>query len=405
MTSAASIKAGEAWVGIHGRMGNLPDVLAKARGQVSGWAGSVEQLGEKVAKKFGSSILGGIVGFTGAGAIDSALRSVADRMRQAVASGGTIGFADVGMAIGESIADGLKAIPIAGAIGELAAMAFDSALGSPMATEAAMAGREKIAKSRADAYAALAAESERLERLLQGPNASRDVADQSRSRINDAMNALMATGVPASNARVAASGAALNLDKFLEADADRKVKELLDTFDRMAGKVSASTDEVRRLEEEILGVAQAMREAGRSHDDIEGMTEALRGAAEAARKERDIRARQKSIDEIVKSIEADDLDFGKTQSQLIEEQLRQLGAKQDEIDRAVKAAESLEAKRKAASAVSTVVESMTATGTFSSGAFDPGSGLLETADSSRETARNTKRLVQLMERGGLVYGP
>ncbi len=264
--------------------------------------------------------------------------------------------------------------------------------------------RQRVAIQKAQRQ--IAEESKRLQRETGPANPSRERAEDSGARISEAVNGLVAAGFSVDAARNAASGAMQDLKDLFSSDADRQISDLMDSFDRMAGRFNSDADAANKLEEAIRGIAQALEQAGRS-SEIEGLSEALRSQFEAAKKERELQATRKSIEEIVTSIEAENRDFGKTTAQLIEEKLRKLGATQEVIDKTVKEANELQAKKDAAAERANKVEtSVRSFGTFSSGSFDPrsvasGTGLWE---STRETARNTRRMVSLLERNQLVYG-
>mgnify|MGYP000063490286 CR=1 FL=1 len=406
MSSAASIKAGEAWVGIHGRMGNLPETLAKAQRQVSNWAGSVEQIGEQVGSKFGKTIMGGLVGFAAVGAADNALRSIADKMREALASGSSLEFSDIGIAVGESIAEGLKSVPIAGALGDIFAMSFfDEALGSPMQTEAALARVQKQRDDQQKAWAELGKLNEEITKAMAGDGAVARVTELN-DRVSEVYTSLVKAGVGAKQAGDAIRDFVSGYQQVLSEDADAKIATLLDGFARISGELTAADMEARQLSESLREIEVLLTAAGKSKEEIASVIEAIRGEAEFSKIQQDANDRQKKIDDLIKSIEDENASFGKSQAQLLEERLKALGATQEELDRALNAALDIEDKRKAADEASKRASTKTVestVGSFLSGAFQTTSADTAVVDSSKETARNTRRMVTLLERGSLSY--
>lgn len=413
MSSAASIKAGEAWVGIHGRMGNLPETLAKAQRQVSNWAGSVEQIGEQVGSKFGKTIMGGLVGFAAVGAVDNALRSIADKMRESLASGSGLKFSDVGIAVGESIAEGLKSVPIAGQLGEiLAVTVFDPLWGNPLKTKASRANwagqqeqQKALQREQEKAWEELGRLNERITKEMAGDGAVSRVAELN-AQIYKVYRSLVATGVGAEQAGNAISEFVTGYQQVLSQDADAKIASILDGFAQMSGELTAADMEARQLSESLREIEVLLTAAGKSKEEIASVIEAIRGEAEFSKIQQDANDRQKKIDDLIKSIEEENASFGKSQAQLLEARLKALGATQEELDRALNAALDIEDKRKAAEEAAKRASAMTVestVGSFLSGAFQTTSADTAVVDSSKETARNTRRMVTLLERGSLSY--
>jgi len=97
----------------------------RGRGGGSAAAGAA---GAKMARSLKAG-MGRILGVAaGVGLADMLLEGVIKGIRDEDTS--------IGMAVGESIAGAMRSIPVAGALGELASMAFDPLFGGPMAAEA-----------------------------------------------------------------------------------------------------------------------------------------------------------------------------------------------------------------------------------------------------------------------------
>lgn len=413
MTSAANIKAGEAWVGIHGKMGNLPEVLDKARRQVGTFAGSVEQFGDKVGQKFGTTIMNGLVGFAAVGAVDNAMRAVADRMRKAAENGESIGFDEVGSAIGESIVEGLRSTLIVGSAFDVGKTIADSLLGSPLAQEKAQQFAQAQSASIAELF-----------RDLQQVQDSASISlvsdkgfslDKVREYVRVTEAELIRLGSSSTGARRAAQQAIeayTNLISQLEAgaSAENKIATLLETFEEMSGALDENAMAAHRLETSLSEISELMTKSGRSPEDINQTLETIRADFEYSRLLQDSNRRNREIEELVSSIERESKEFGKSQVQLLEYELKRLGATQDQMDRGLEAALDLEDKRREAerraNSLGSISTRQEAYGTFLSGAFNAigGAGTGELNGNTRETARNTRRMVTLLERNQLVYG-
>jgi len=78
---------------------------------------------------------------------DDALRKLVDGIK----AGGTA--EEIGLSLAEGIAEGLKSLPVVGALGELAAMAFDPLMGGPMGTDEARRNAIAMQQARIDSEA------------------------------------------------------------------------------------------------------------------------------------------------------------------------------------------------------------------------------------------------------------
>ena len=139
-------------------MSNMGDPTLKVRveGDISNLEGKLKEA-EKVVEKSGNNMgqavdknisavadkLGRrIAKMIGAGfaikTLDDALNTIADGIRNGK------GADEIALAIGDSILDGLRKVPVAGALGDILAMVFDTAFGGP---EQMKKAREKYAEA------------------------------------------------------------------------------------------------------------------------------------------------------------------------------------------------------------------------------------------------------------------
>lgn len=100
----------------------------------------VEKNLTEVANKLGSKIAKMIGAGFAIKALDDSLKIIAAGIRQGK------GAEDIALAIGDSILEGLRRVPVAGALGDILAMVFDPLLGDPQAVAEA---REKYAGQQA----------------------------------------------------------------------------------------------------------------------------------------------------------------------------------------------------------------------------------------------------------------
>ena len=109
---------------------------------------SFGQVGNKVIKMLGAAVGAGLA----VKVMDDALRKLAEGIREGQ------GAQEIGLAIGNAVAESIKSVPVIGALGELAAMAFDPLMGGAMGDEAAR-------KRTMDHYARMAAGEEALRQI------------------------------------------------------------------------------------------------------------------------------------------------------------------------------------------------------------------------------------------------
>lgn len=412
MTTSAQIKAGEAWVMLNAKMGNLKQVLDQAKATVGGFAGSVNQFGDKIGGKFGNAIVNGLAAFVGVNAIDGALRKIAERMKDNLASGESMSFAEVGTAIGESIAEGLKSIPVAGALGDILATQFDSWFGGGMAQEAML---KNVEQQRARIQAIFGAIRSRQDAM---DSSGLDPAAAKRAEFDkfagEQINALVREGYKLDEARQQVDGLRASFEQMMGLDAEEQINAMLDGFDQLAGQLGEDSESVRQFERALRGVEAALIAAGRAAD-IPQVTAALRDQFDWSKAQKEANDKASKIKAILDEIKSRNEEFGLTESQLLARKLEQAGASAEEIAKAKVVLDELQKKiddaaertRPDSTVASTISTSLGAVGSFSPGFFDPvgasgGGGAL--VESTKETARNTRKLVSLMQKSGLVYG-
>jgi len=434
MTNAASIKAGEAWVGINARMGNLKQVLDKAASQVGSFAGSVNQFGEKIGGKFGGKIVSGLVGYFGVSMVDGALRSIADTMEQNIAADRGK-FEGVGQAIGESITKGLESIPIVGSIGKMLGVGFDELLfGGNLGAE------ERLQRSRDDAeklqsiYSEIASAQQAIEmkavpQAVQQRMAVVDEILKLQQKLNEELNRQsgpnLTKDVLDANQRQAADAVAPLIERErarFSGLADTAFDEAVDSFAKLFGVIDESAAKAEQLEAQIAKVREALMAAGRDGeaDEVEAALRAqfeaakakaaeMEAAAKAAEAERDALREseriQSEIEDIITSIEEKNESYGKSERELLEARLMKLNATREQIDRALAAFDELAAKQDEVEVAASISTSLSAVGSFSPYAFDQfGGGSGAITDATQQTARNTKRMVELLQKQATTYG-
>ena len=246
------------------------------------------------------------------------------------------------------------------------------------------------------------------------------------SQIADANeNQAKAISSMAEVAAKAAEGTAELRDAITKQFSDRANDAIWDAaagFNELFGLVDENARAFDALEEKIRSVSAALEAAGRG-DEIDNVTAALRQefaaaqaraqqikdmakAAEEERKAMEEAERiQKSIEEIVSSIEDKNESYGKSERELLEARLLKLNATQEQIDRALAAFDELAKKQSDAEAAASISTSLSAIGSFSPYAFDQfGGGSGAITDATQQTARNTKRMVELLQKQATTYG-
>jgi hypothetical protein len=102
---------------------------------------SFGQVGNKVIRMLGAAVGAGLA----IKVLDDALRKLADGIREGQ------GAQEIGLAIGDAVAESLKSVPVVGALGELAAMAFDPLMGGAMGAAEGRANAIAMQQARIDA--------------------------------------------------------------------------------------------------------------------------------------------------------------------------------------------------------------------------------------------------------------
>ncbi len=292
MTTAGQVKAGDAWVMLHGAMGNLKEVLDKALKYITSWSGSVQMAGDQVGGKFGKTIMNGLVGAMAVGAADRALGSLVEELQKA-AEGNSDELRGIGTAIVDGLVSAFDSVPIVGKLPHLIALLGDELMGGSMAFEAGMEARAKKAQSLADAYANVADEIEKIQARSRGAAAnSRDdmMARASQLQTKLAEEILEASGpkrpaVPAgklTEANLAAANAAYvdgreaarvqanrqaaeavgelrrEIERTLALDAQQAFADMVGEIDRMTGAMNADEAATARFEKQLATLRETL---------------------------------------------------------------------------------------------------------------------------------------------------
>ena len=218
----------------------------------------VEKNLTEVANKLGSKIAKMIGAGFAIKALDDSLKIIADGIKYG--KGGDA----IALAIGDSILEGLRRVPVAGALGDILAMVFDPLLGDPKKVEEA---RKKYGESQMQARA----RQESLRRIqLIGATpeeairlkAEKDIAD-AQSELEKALSTIQATGqkgfdqlgfemaveeamkrmYPGQNISQMGKSDAARIRAQVEATIDRS------KFEMAAGYTPEAKEEMRRLTE------------------------------------------------------------------------------------------------------------------------------------------------------------
>lgn len=463
MAKSSSIKASEVYQTIRADEGNLPQVIESARKRAKDFAGSMAQLGEKVSGKFGSAIMGGLVGFSAVSAVDRALDELV-KVAEEWGDGAAASAWDIGARIGQSIMDGWTSIPIFGDITKLIGVLVDPIWGSPMQIERSL---DAVAKQR-----------EALQAILsQIGSASGDIDSKIATfgdpagaerldmleKASGFVNRLVGAGYSLRFAIDSVDGITSAFERLMTMRADDEFFAINNGLKEMAGIVPQDTKALQQFEKQLESLSQMLRAAGRANE-IDELTGALRKGFEwaiatrdaakgAESAEKELKQRQETIGEIIENLRESFLHAGLDDNIRIRFDLTQLGASEQqmreaqrllgmldefrqfekdsaevtgiinelrgEVDRANLGERALLEKRlvdlKATqeeidTALSLFDRTNSAsiesafTGTFNPAALDFGSefGGLESA--SRETARNTRRIANAIEKNQLTYG-
>lgn len=123
-------------VRVEGDISQLEGKLKEAEKVVEKSGGNMGQAVDKNISKVADNLGKKIAKMIGAGfaikALDDSLKIIAEGIRQGK------GADDIALAIGDSVLEGLRRVPIAGPLGEILALAFDSAFGDALAKDEAL---------------------------------------------------------------------------------------------------------------------------------------------------------------------------------------------------------------------------------------------------------------------------
>lgn len=414
---AQSIKASEAYVTIRADEGNLPQVIDAARKRAKDFAGSVGQIGDKISGKFGASITNAIVGFAAVSAFDAGLEEISTELKEWM-NGESKSAWDFGAAFGKGIADGLRSVPIAGVLGEMLSFAFDPLLGSPLAMERNL---EQVAQERMKVQAVFAEIASQIagfdQETASGGDPNKLAALQVAEEVSRAVNALRTAGMTLEQARAAANGVQEAFDRMMNSRADKAFEKITDELRDMRGEISADERELRAFEDRLKGLRGVLEATGVSEAESLTMTNELLDqfkeiqsqraakslAAETAKREQE---RINDVLGLLDKLRERVLEANTDESYRIQLQLEDLGATQQQIDEAmalIAQLDGLDAERKALSAASPQFE-QSFVGTFNPAALEFGSDFGGIENASKQTARNTLRIAQAVERNQLAYG-
>lgn len=466
--NASNIKASQAYVTIRADQGNLPTEIEKARASMKGFAAQVGSIGERVGGKFSEAIAKGAIGFAAVSAADSILRDLAKEM-EAQADAGGIDFGGLGVAMVKSLRDTFEGLPLIGAIVPLSEQLWDALLGSPMATERRLEKiaqeRERLQAALNDVAKQVARYDDEYTTKGDASLGARAAAFESAA---EAVERLVKAGMSADKARESAAEIVSAFERLTSAKAAEAVADINYQLDVMSGSVPEAAQELRRFEKDLERIQRMFEAAGQSPESAKAETSALLGrfkdiqagkAAEAdLKREAD---RLGEINRLVDSLREKLLDANVDDSLRIELELGDLGATREQIDEAKAILDQIAAlddERKAMEDASRrnqkvaeiikglqddsdraaigergmlerELQSLMATqgeidralslfdsangasvetsfmGTFSPAALDGGFQGTGLEESSKQTARNTKRIADAVASGGqLTYG-
>lgn len=286
----------------------IVDQSAKRMGQKVD--GSFAQVGTKIVKMLGGAIGAGLA----VKVVDDALRKVADGMREGQ------GAREIGLAIGDSIAEAIKAIPVAGAVTDIVAQLADPLFGGPEAMNQARqnaiamqqaridgekAYQELLAQGASEEEAADMAKRKRIESLrefeakaLQQYNQTEKTYDEEAYK-----RAVEASreGIGRSILRMAPGGQLLAGDPNIVSREQFRTREAL-TEEALAGRrqvQSATAGAIARVEQEF---EQAARDrAAKAEATALATQEKQKRDAErmAAEEERRIKAQEDAYDRFI----------------------------------------------------------------------------------------------------------
>lgn len=413
--NASNIKASEAYVTIRADQGNLPSQIEKARASMKGLAAQVGAIGEKVGGKFSDAIAKGAIGFAAVSAADSILRELAKEMEAQADSGG-LDFSGLGIAVVRSLRETFEGLPLVGALVPLSEQIWDAILGSPMAGERRLAKFEEQRKRLQGSLSDVARQAQKFddEYAAKGdPSlAARAAAYEAAA---EAAQKLFQAGMGADQAFEAAAEITSAFERLTFARADQAVADVNYQLDVMSGKVPEAAQELRRFEKDLERIQGMFEAAGMTPEWAKEETAVLVGRFKEIQQAKEAEAelqrqadRLGDINSVIDSLRDKLLDLNLDESAKIELQLIDLGATREQIDEAKALLDQLAAREEEqrsilSSAGASAIET-SFMGTFSSAALDGGFQMTGLEDTSRQTARNTKRIADAMDRNLLTYG-
>lgn len=286
MSSAGNIRRSGAVFEISAEDERLAAGLNDAVRKVSTFGGSVNQLGDQIGTKFGKSVMGGVAGAFGVHALDQALRAAVG----AVKIEGT--GRDLGIAIGDSLVEGLKSVPIAGALGELNAMLVGAATGIDIyegdkiaAAQAKAAKANAFRGSTVDKAAGMAADAA----AAGDPGAMRRLAFD--REVSSEFQRGISAGLSPAEIRELLVPMREEFERMQEIEAQKSLQEMADAMQGVVDAVDAAAvqraaESLSRIDAVIGSLAEdvatsGMSESDRTRRELEGLGAAPEQIAEA----------------------------------------------------------------------------------------------------------------------------
>lgn len=133
MTDASGILAGKAFVKFGVDDQSVSPSLQALEQKFRAWGNSFGGLGNAIGSKMGSTIAKGIVGAFAINIANDAITKFSDQWKEAMISGGSTSWLDVGIAIGDAINEGIRSArlvgPLLGAVGDQLGKLFGDVAG------------------------------------------------------------------------------------------------------------------------------------------------------------------------------------------------------------------------------------------------------------------------------------
>lgn len=216
-------------VRVEGDISQLEGKLKEAEKVVEKSGGNMGQAVDKSITKVADNLGKKIAKMIGAGfaikALDDSLKIIAEGIRQGK------GATDIALAIGDSILEGLRRVPIAGPLGEILALAFDSAFGDALAKNEAL---KKVGEMQLKERMRQSSVEDLL--IAAGGEAGVEAKYQRQLRLNREKEEMAGTAVVATER------------KFRQEDYEKALEEYLRNKDPNFDKLSPEMQELRRKE-------------------------------------------------------------------------------------------------------------------------------------------------------------